>query len=329
MGETTDETEEVTDRPPLCGLTEWQVDQLQTMLAREHVATREGKFSYIEGHHAIREMNRIFGAAGWSRKTLKMTKVYDGPYENSQSKKGFQVAYLAKVRIKIRTADGWVPKEGTGYGSAITYASISADAHEGAAKEAETDAMKRALMMLGDPLGLALYDKAQAHVEGNAGAGQSGGQSGGQQAPAPAQGDAPLCPKCDTPMVQRNSDRGAFWGCPKYPECKGTRNIIAPAQEAPPNPPDNLPEPDEDDDPFGGEDGQPAFDDEGYPLQIGELHGYMKSLGLTDKDERIRLRSAAMQELWGDTSIGGQLTADEVRKLAKKIEDLLPPEGTE
>ena len=38
------------------------------------------------------------------------------------------------------------------------------DAHEGAIKEAETDAMKRALMTFGNPFGLALYDKAQVNV---------------------------------------------------------------------------------------------------------------------------------------------------------------------
>ena len=37
-------------------------------------------------------------------------------------------------------------------------------AHESALKEAETDAMKRALMTFGNPFGLALYDKAQRQV---------------------------------------------------------------------------------------------------------------------------------------------------------------------
>ena len=39
------------------------------------------------------------------------------------------------------------------------------DANESAAKEAEPDAMKRALMTFGDPFGLALYDKDKANVE--------------------------------------------------------------------------------------------------------------------------------------------------------------------
>ena len=36
-------------------------------------------------------------------------------------------------------------------------------------------------------------------------------------------GSAPECPKCGKPMRQRKSEKGPFWGCSGYPECKGTR----------------------------------------------------------------------------------------------------------
>jgi restriction system protein len=40
----------------------------------------------------------------------------------------------------------------------------------------------------------------------------------------------PVCPVCQSPMVKRTAKRGAnsgnaFWGCSKYPACKGTRPI--------------------------------------------------------------------------------------------------------
>ena len=40
--------------------------------------------------------------------------------------------------------------------------------------------------------------------------------------------DVPLCPICSTPMVRRTARKGQnaggqFWGCPRYPECKGIR----------------------------------------------------------------------------------------------------------
>jgi four helix bundle suffix protein len=46
----------------------------------------------------------------------------------------------------------------------------------------------------------------------------------GQDIPAPA----PACPSCGKPMVLRTARKGphagqAFWGCPAYPDCTGTR----------------------------------------------------------------------------------------------------------
>jgi len=36
---------------------------------------------------------------------------------------------------------------------------------------------------------------------------------------------APSCPRCNSPMRKRSGSRGEFWGCSRYPECKGTRNV--------------------------------------------------------------------------------------------------------
>ncbi len=43
---------------------------------------------------------------------------------------------------------------------------------------------------------------------------------------------APLCPRCESPMVLRIASRGAnagerFWGCSTYPKCQGTRPATA------------------------------------------------------------------------------------------------------
>jgi restriction system protein len=57
------------------------------------------------------------------------------------------------------------------------------------------------------------------------------------QAPAPVAeaaptASAPLCPRCESPMVLRIARRGAnageqFWGCSTYPNCQGTRPATA------------------------------------------------------------------------------------------------------
>jgi len=42
---------------------------------------------------------------------------------------------------------------------------------------------------------------------------------------AAAEPNPPDCPQCDHPMRKRRSARGEFWGCSRYPECKGTRPV--------------------------------------------------------------------------------------------------------
>lgn len=138
--------------------------ELNKPLNRSNVKQREQsgrKLSYIEGWHAIAEANRIFGFGEWTRETTEIKCVAEKERKIGRppnQKDGWGVSYVAKVRIVV--AD--VLREGIGAGHGI-----DADlglAHESAIKEAETDAMKRALMTFGNPFGLALYDKEQAQV---------------------------------------------------------------------------------------------------------------------------------------------------------------------
>lgn len=114
--------------------------------------------SYIEGWWAIAEANRIFGFDGWTRETIYNKEVCRYEYNDKN-----KVGYEAHVRVGIMVNNCLIEREGTGHGSGI--ARDLFDAIEGAAKEAETDAMKRALMTFGNPFGLALYDKKQRFVE--------------------------------------------------------------------------------------------------------------------------------------------------------------------
>lgn len=140
-----------------------QIDALQAKLDAKHVKSRTqaGRaLSYIEGWHAIAEANRIFGFDAWDRETVEIARL--GEPREVESK--WRVAFMAKVRVTVRSPDGGViVREGCGYGSGIDR--DQGAAHESALKEAETDAMKRALMTFGNPFGLALYDKEQANVD--------------------------------------------------------------------------------------------------------------------------------------------------------------------
>ena len=141
-------------------LTDDQTKALSAKLNAKHVKTRTCNgvaLSYIEGWHAIAEANRIFGFDGWDRETLSSRCVWEG------ARRGRRGAdYIAHVRIRVRAGDALVCREGSGSGHGT--AQTPGEAHESAIKEAETDAMKRALATFGNPFGLALYDKQRRGV---------------------------------------------------------------------------------------------------------------------------------------------------------------------
>ncbi len=141
---------------------EVQVQALAGKLSAKHVRTRQANgrtLSYIEGWHVIAEANRIFGFDAWDRQTMAIKCVWEGTWQGK-----FGCAYVARVRVKVRAGCVEICREGCGSGQGR--GNSPGEAHESALKEAETDAMKRALTTFGNPFGLALYDKAQHGVRG-------------------------------------------------------------------------------------------------------------------------------------------------------------------
>jgi recombination DNA repair RAD52 pathway protein len=98
----------------------------------------------------------VFGFGSWDRETIDLKVVTETTGEKCR------VGYMARVRITVLAGDKLITRDGCGFGSGID--KDMGRAHESALKEAETDAMKRALMTFGNIFGLALYDKAQANV---------------------------------------------------------------------------------------------------------------------------------------------------------------------
>jgi len=145
-------------------MTPEQKQQLTAPLDRSHVKQRKQSgrsLSYVEGWHAIAEANRIFGFDAWTRETMEIRCVSERERPIGEQKRpGWGVSYIAKVRVTVTTDN--IVREGIGAGHGIDV--DLGLAHESAIKEAETDAMKRALMTFGNPFGLALYDKTQANV---------------------------------------------------------------------------------------------------------------------------------------------------------------------
>lgn len=179
--------------------TDEQNAALAAKLDASNVTTRKQQgmtLSYIEGWHAIAEANRIFGFDGWQRETVALQMTGE-PYQTNGK---WRVGYLARVLIRVWNGDTWIAREGTGYGSGI--GNDLNDAHESAAKEAETDAMKRALMTFGNPFGLALYDKAQSNVD-HGGQANHAAMNPGEHEPG---GDADIAAKvadwCDKQAIE-------------------------------------------------------------------------------------------------------------------------------
>ncbi len=142
---------------------------LAAPLNRANVQTRSQagrSLNYLEGWVAIREANRIFGFDGWQRETIELRCVSESQRPIGRDQKpGWGVTYIARVRIRLGSQASEAPslvREGSGAGHGIDV--DLGMAHESALKEAETDAMKRALMTFGNPFGLALYDKQQRQV---------------------------------------------------------------------------------------------------------------------------------------------------------------------
>jgi len=163
-------------QPPALGFSAQQIEALSAPLNRAHISSREqgkGSVSYLKSFVVLQEANRIFGFDGWQRQTLSCRCVSQAERLIGESKRpGWGVTYIARVRITVSAgANGPLIREGTGGGHGID--TDLGLAHESAIKEAETDAMKRALVTFGNPFGLALYEKSQRQVSG---------------APAPTQG---------------------------------------------------------------------------------------------------------------------------------------------
>jgi hypothetical protein len=218
------------------GFSPEQVAALAAPLDRANVRQREqgrGKVNYLEGWQLIAEANRIFGFDGWQRQTIAVRCVAQGERTIGRDQKpGHGVTYTARVRVTVNA--GGLPsliRGGTGAGHGID--TDLGQAHESAIKEAETDAMKRALMTFGNPFGLALYDKQQREVTGASGVPAPAGRPAARPAtapqptgrPEPAQGPTPSASaqlRAASPAGQASSPRAAAPEPAQVPLPEGT-----------------------------------------------------------------------------------------------------------
>ena len=115
--------------------------------------------SYIEGFDVIDTANKVFGFGNWSYSISKLDQVSQEVNQNQNN----VVCYKAVVQIQIYNSDHsqTVSRQDVGFGTGV--AKTLADAHEGAAKEAVTDGIKRCFRSFGNQFGNSLYDKTKNH----------------------------------------------------------------------------------------------------------------------------------------------------------------------
>lgn len=135
-------------------LTDKQIEDLSTILHEDQIKERKGAggrmLKYIKGDMAMDTANRIFGYGQWGYDVVSRGHmVIDDP------KKGKIDMYTADVKLWVVGAAFTFPGGGVG----IVNDPYTVEMHEKAYKEAETDAMKRALRHYGDQFGLSLYNE--------------------------------------------------------------------------------------------------------------------------------------------------------------------------
>ena len=134
-----------------------QLETLNSELDSNRVRNRSKgnvTLSYLEGFDILETANSIFGFGNWSYKITTLEQVSQEYNQNEN----VILCYKAIVEVKVfnSTHDKYIQRVDVGFGTGV--AKTLSDAHEGAAKEAVTDALKRAMRSFGNQFGNSLYD---------------------------------------------------------------------------------------------------------------------------------------------------------------------------
>jgi DNA repair and recombination protein RAD52 len=143
-----------------------QLQILNSNLDTNRIKTRNKgniQLSYIEGHSVIETANQVFGFGNWDYSISKLEQVSSEINSNQNN----VLCYKATVKVLVhdKSHEQNISREDVGFGTGV--AKTLADAHEGAAKEAVTDALKRALRSFGNQFGNSLYSKDKNNNQQN------------------------------------------------------------------------------------------------------------------------------------------------------------------
>lgn len=145
------------------GLTAQQLAVLARPINSARVATRSASgrtLSYLEAWDVKAHLIRVFGYAGFDAELVDYHWIATREYAAKDDKAMVEVIYAARVRLTLRDPEGnqvAVYTEGA-VGSTSGPDYLLGDHHDNALKTAESDALKRCAVYLGNQFGASLYD---------------------------------------------------------------------------------------------------------------------------------------------------------------------------
>ncbi len=135
-----------------------QIDVLLQPIKSHRVAQAEG-YSHVEAYDIRAMLIRIFGFGGFDEVSVVPAELlYEVETETKAGKPAYKVAYRATRRLVVRGGYQECTYEGTAVGESIMPDFKRGDAHDMAIKTAESQALKRCVINLGDQFGLSLYN---------------------------------------------------------------------------------------------------------------------------------------------------------------------------
>lgn len=153
-------------------LTDAQIRRLMQAIDPTHVEMKQN-MSYMAQHEVRAEMTRIFGYGNWDNNTLEMHQLYETRLEkdnpqypkNGKGNPYYVVCYRALVQVRIRDLNGLPVAEFSEW-HAEENAPLPnrGEANSMAITSVQSYALRRAVISLGDRLGLGLYDKGSTNA---------------------------------------------------------------------------------------------------------------------------------------------------------------------
>ena len=144
------------------GITNEQIAVLLSEIKAHRILRDDQGFAYLPQWDVRAMLTRVFGFGGWSEQAIVPTHLQ---YETTDVKlrdgsDAVEVCYVAHRRLIIHHPDGGTicSHDGTSSGTMKMGIKARGKAHDSALKDADSGALKRAAINLGDQFGLGLYN---------------------------------------------------------------------------------------------------------------------------------------------------------------------------